>query len=254
MTESNATIEARLLVNALKPQYPLDVIWLARQILGKPVVLDKQDFPMNICAMILDKPEYTSVHICVNLNRPRTSQRFSIVHELAHPYLGHQGDISFIENEEDPLLHAEADAFSTEMLAPKHSILTLANKYHEPMVLIHQILRGFNVSLEMTCRRLLELEIYNGVFACFNENESYFTYITPGFEFKSEQINSIPKIKPGQLITQKETLRGVPVNYYIKRFETGNYLVALAEEKPAYFVEKRPPFIIREWPIRKIGG
>lgn|GEM_PF-4448196 len=252
MTESNAAIEARLLVNALKPRYPLDVIWFAKQILGKPVVLDEQDFPINICAMILDKPEYTSVHICVNLNRPHTSRRFGIVHELAHLYLGHQGDISFIENEEDPLLHAEADAFSTEMLTPKHSILTLAHRYHEPMVLIHQILRGFNVSLEMTCRRLLELKIYNGAFACFNENESFFSYNTPGFEFK-EQINSIPKIKRGRLLARKETLRGVPVNYYIKRFESGNYLLALAEEKPTFFVEKRPLFILSEWPGRKIG-
>lgn len=103
------------------------------------------------------------------------------------------------------------------MLTPKHSILTLANKYHEPMVLIHQILRGYDVSLEMTCRRLLELEIYNGAFACFSENESFFTYNTPGFEFKTEQINSIPKIKRGRLITRRETLRGVPVNCYIKR-------------------------------------
>ncbi len=244
MTESNATIEAKLLVNALRPKYPFNVIWLANQILDfKPVVLDEEDFPMDICAMILDKPEYTSVHVCVNSNRPLTSQRFGVVHELAHVYLCHQGDISFIENEEDPILHAEADAFSTEMLKPKHNILTLANKYHNPMVLIPKILRAYNVSLEMTCRRLLELEIYNGTFTCFNENDSFFTYSTLGFEINTQQISYIPKIDRGCLVTSKNTIQGVPVNCYIKRFKTGNFLVALVEEKPKLFIKKQPIFL-----------
>ncbi|SFH22210.1 Zn-dependent peptidase ImmA, M78 family [Desulfotomaculum arcticum] len=245
MTESNATIEARLLVNALKPKYPLEVTWLANQILDKPVILDEQDFPMNICAMILDKPIYTSVHICVNLNRPHTSRRFGVIHELAHLYLGHKGNISFIEEEEDPVLHTEADDFSTEMLTPKHSILMLAHRYHEPMVLIHKILRGYDVSLEMTCRRILELEIFNGTFTCFNENDTFFSYSTHGFELNTENINYIPKINKGCLITRKETIHGVPVNCYIKRFISGNFLIALVEESPKPFIEKRPIFILR---------
>lgn len=245
MTESTAVIEARLLVNALKPKYPLDVLWLANQILDKPVVLDQQYFPNNICAMILDKPEYTQVHIAVNLNRTYTSRRFGVVHELAHLYLGHQGDISFIDEEEDPVFHAEADEFSTEMLVPKHNLLTLAQKYNEPLALIHKILHGYNVSLEMTCRRLLELEIYNGTFSCFNENNTFFTYTTSGFELNTQQINHIPKIDRGCLVTSRETIKGVPVTFYIKRFVSGNFFAALVEEKPKPFVEKRPIYVLR---------
>jgi Zn-dependent peptidase ImmA (M78 family) len=232
LAESNATLKARLLVNALKPKYPLDIAWLASQILGKPIIIDEQDFPVNICAMIVDKPEYMSVHICVNSNRPVTSQRFSVAHELAHLYLGHQGDISFIEGEEDPLLHAEADDFAAEVLAPKNMILSLANKYYEPMDMIHQILRGYKVSLEMTCRRLIELEIYRGAFACFNESQPLFAYNTPGFKLNIEQINSLPKIERGCLISQNETINGIPIKCYIKRFKSGNLLMTWIEEKP----------------------
>lgn len=232
LTESNATIEARLLVNALKPKYPLDIAWLASQILGKPVVIDEHDFPINICAIILDKPEYTSIHIGVNRNRPRTSQRFGVVHELAHPYLGHHGNISFIEEEEDPVLHSEADDFATELLTPKHRMLPLACKYQKPMALIHQILRGYDVSLEMTCRRLLELEIFRGVFACFNESQPLFAYNTPGFKLRIEQFRSLPKIERGCLISRKETIEGIPVSCYIQRYKSGNFLVTWVEEKP----------------------
>lgn len=240
LTESNATIEARLLVNALRPRYPLDVVWLAGEILGKPVELDQEYFPDNICALILDKPEYPSVHICTNLNRPYTSRRFSIVHELAHIYLGHTGDISFIESEEDPVLHTEADGFATETLTPKHRILTLAHKYREPLAMIHQVLRGYDVSLEMTCRRLVELGIYNGTFSCCNENETFFTYNSPGFAINIETIDLIPKIKRGCLVTRKETIRGMPVNCYFKRFQSGNFLIVFIEQETVTsFTERR---------------
>ncbi len=230
MTESAATIEARLLVNAIKPKYPLDISWLASHVLGKPVIIDEQDFPISICAMIVDKPFYSSVHICVNSNRPLASQRFGIAHELAHIYLGHQGNISFIEEEEDPVLHSEADDFATEVLAPKHRVLSLACKYKDPMDMINQILRGYRVSLEMTCRRLLELEIYNGAFIFFNESQSLFTYNSPGFKV-NKQIHSLPKMERGCLISQKETIDGIPVKYYIRRFKSGNFLITWIEEK-----------------------
>ncbi|WP_165792104.1 ImmA/IrrE family metallo-endopeptidase [Desulfocucumis palustris] len=232
MTESNATIEARLLVNALKPKYPLDIAWLSSQVLGKPVIIDERDFPINVCAMILDKPVYTSVHICVNSNRPLTSRRFAVAHELAHIYLGHQGDISIIEEEEDPFLHTEADNFATEILAPKNRMLALAQKYREPMDLIHYILRGYKVSLEMACRRLVELEVYKGAFMCFSESQPLFAYNTPGVNLNIEKINSIPVIKRGCLICQKETIDGVPARCYIRRFKSGNFLIAWIEEKP----------------------
>lgn len=235
---SIATIKARLLVNALKPRYPLDVTWLASQILGKPVVIDEQDFPANICAMILDKPEYERVHIGVNRNRTCASQRFSIVHELGHIYLGHQGDISFIEDEEDPVLHAEADAFATEVLMPKYRILSLASKYLEPLPLIHQILLSHNVSLEATCRRLIELEIYRGAFVCFNESKPFFAYNTPGFNLDIERINSLPKLSRGGLISMQETVDGVPVICYFKRFKSGNFLATWIEDNPTALYQK----------------
>ena len=233
VTESIATIKARLLVNTLKPRYPLDIAWLASQILGKPVVIDERDFPMNICAIILDKPEYETIHIGVNRNRPRASQRFSIVHELAHHYLEHQGNISFIEEEEDPVLRAEADAFSVEMLMPKHRILSLASKYHEPFSLIHQILRSHNVSLEATCRRIIELEIYRGAFVCFNESKPFFAYNTPGFHLDIDRINSLPRLNRGGLVSMQETVQGVPVVCYFKRFISGNFLATWVEDNPA---------------------
>lgn len=238
MAESIATIKARLLVNALKPRYPLNIAWLASQILGKSVVIDEHDFPMNVCAIIIDRPEYETIHIGVNRNRTSASQRFGTAHELAHPYLGHQGDISFIEEEEDPVLHAEADAFATEVLTPKHRILSLAGKCQEPLPLIRQIQRGHNVSLEMSCRRLIELEIFCGAFVCFNKSQPLFAYNSTGFNLEIERINNLPKIQRGCLISLQETINGIPVTCYFQRFKSGNFLAVWVEDNPASLYRK----------------
>lgn len=232
MAESIASIKARLLVNALNPRYPLNVTWLASKILGKPVVIDEQDFPINICALIVNKPEYETVHIGVNRNRTRASQRFSIVHELAHPYLGHKGNISYIEEEEDPVLRTEADAFATEILMPKYRILSLAGKYQKPLPLLRQILLRHDVSLEAACRRLIELEIYRGAFICFNDSQPLFAYNTPGFNIGIEKIFTLPKIEKNSITSKQEIVNETPVTCYLQRFRSGKFLAVWVEENP----------------------
>lgn len=231
MSESNATIEARLLINSLKPQYPLDIAWLSSQILKKPAEIHKRNFPINICAVIYDKPEYETIYIGVNSNRPVASQRFSVVHELGHRYLDHKGDISYIEDEEDPVLHAEADDFAAESLTPKNRLFTLAEKYRKPMPLILHIQRSHNVSLEVSCRRLIDLGIYNGAFVCFDEKEIFFTYYTQGFNIEMDQIKSMPQIERGGLVEQRESMNGMPVAYYLQRFKTSGKLFAAVIEE-----------------------
>lgn len=241
LSESNATIEARLLVNSLKPKYPLDVVSLATQILKKPAEIHKRDFPVNICAVIYDKPEYETIYIGVNSNRPIASQRFSVVHELGHRYLDHKGDICYIEDEEDPVLHAEADDFAAEVLVPKSRISSLAKKYQEPMSLIRQILIGHNVSLEVACRRLIDLGTYNGAFVCFDESETFFTYNTSGFILEMNQIKSLPTIKRGCIISQRETINGLPVTCYLQRFKTSGKLLAAVIEEDSV-IDKKSSF------------
>ncbi|MBE3588134.1 MAG: ImmA/IrrE family metallo-endopeptidase [Thermoanaerobacteraceae bacterium] len=232
MAESIAALKARMLVNALNPSYPLDVVWLASKILGKPVIIDQRDFPSNICAMIVDRPDFTQAHIGVNRNRTRASQRFGIVHELAHPYLEHRGNISFIEDEEDPVFHAEADDFATEMLAPKYRIFSLADRYREPLTLVRQIMRHHDVSLQMACRRVIELGIYQGAFLCFSESQVFFAYNSQGFSIDIDQVKSLPRLEKGCLISRQELVCGTSVTSYLQRFKSGNFLAAWIEDNP----------------------
>ncbi len=226
-----AIIKARVLYYDIKPIYPLNVFWLANHITGKPIQVNKEDFPVNICAMILNEPDYDKTYIAVNKNRTTASQRFAIVHELAHVYLGHRGKISVIEDEEDPVLRAEADAFATELLAPKDRILSLACKYSEPFHLIYQIRKSHNVSLEMTCRRLLELEIFRGAFVCFNESGSLFNYKTEGFNIDLNRILNLPKIERGCSIIRRGTINGIPMTLHYQRFkQSGKYLAAWIDD------------------------
>jgi len=170
----------------------------------------------------------------VNRNRTRASQRFAAVHELAHPYLGHHGDISFVEEEEDPVLHTEADNFATEMLTPKDRIISLAYKHRDPIPLLYQIMRVHDVSLEMACRRMIELEIYRGAFVCFSELQPFFAYNSKGFSLEAEIIYDLPKIERGCLIAKHETIKGVAVTCYIQRFrQSGKFLAAWVEDSTA---------------------
>jgi hypothetical protein len=105
---------------------------------------------------------------------------------------------------------------------PKYRILSLTGKYRESLPLIYQILFSHDVSLEATYRRLIELEIYHGAFICFNESKPLFAYNTPGFNLNIERINSLPKLRRGNLMS----IHGIPVICYYKRFKSGNFLVS----------------------------
>lgn len=235
--DSIATIKARLLIKSLNPKYPLNISWFASQILGKPVKIIKvTDIDNEFCAAIRDKPDYEYVYILVNKNHSPQRQRFSIVHELAHVYLEHKGDLSFIEDREDPVLRKEADEFATESLMPNNRIIRLAECTQGPLQLVRNIKHYHDVSNEAACRRILELDIYRGAFALFEiPLNIFFLYKTQDFMLNTDLTRKIilketQEVNKGKLTQRDIIVDGERMIFSIYRFYTGRFLIAYVKD------------------------
>ncbi|MEW5952137.1 MAG: ImmA/IrrE family metallo-endopeptidase [Bacillota bacterium] len=242
MIESLAVIKAKLLVKSLVPQYPIDIQWLTDQVLHKPSIIHECDMDKGCSAVIVDKPHYAKIHIGVNNQHPKHKQRFGIVHEIAHIYCEHKGNISFIDEEEDPVLRREADSFATEVLMPTYYVLSLSPTNDNPLKLAWALYSRFKVSYEAACRRILELGIYQGLFAMFNRREYFCMHRSPGFSFNNEQLKKYldvmtPQMEHGEKWAQEVKMHGSSYILYIQRFNTGNYLAFLvaAERNRTHF-------------------
>ena len=236
MAESIAVIKARLLVKNLAPRYPINILWFANQVLHKPSIIHLRELNPNCNAVIIDKPCYDHIHIGVNINHPDNKQRFSIIHEIAHIYCEHKGNISFIDSEEDPVLRKEADGFATEILMPKYHILTLSSRINNPLNLAREIYNNFDVSYETACRRILELYIYRGAFFMFSDRKYFYKYATPGYSYDVNVLrkiffNTCPTMRCGEKWTQNISMFGESNTLFLQRLRSGTYLAFLIKEK-----------------------
>lgn len=238
MPDSIASIKARLLINRLNPRYPIDVEWFASQILNKPVTIHEVDLDNQCSAVIYDKTYYDYIHIGVNKNHPKRKQRFGCFHELAHIYLEHKGNISFIDGEEDPVLRKEADDFAAESLMPKHRILSLAANSKEPLWLVRQIFQLYTVSNEAASRRIFDLDIHRGAVMIFNHRRLFCNHKSNGFNYDIDVIDSILKyecsnLHCGKAIQKELHFYKTHIILHLYRFYSGNFLAFLIEAKDA---------------------
>lgn len=236
MAESIAIIKARLLVKNITPRYPIDIHWFANQVLHKPSIIHAREMNINCNAVIIDKPYYDHIHIGVNINHPKNKQRFSIAHEIAHIYCEHKGNISFIDSEEDPVLRKEADGFATEILMPKYHVLTLSTKSNNPLNLAKAIYSSFEVSYEAACRRIIELDIYQGAFFMFSSKKYFCKYATPNYSvdvniLRKHFSEMCPTMTCGEKWTRNISMLGEPNILFLQRFHSGTYLAFLVKEE-----------------------
>lgn len=237
MGESIGAFKARWLVENIRPIYPLNLIHFSRRPelgLDKPVSIVPCDkLPGEVNATLIRHPHLNDDFILYNSSNIIERIRFSIAHELAHLVLGHKG--YSIGDNEDQVMKKEADDFATELLLPYFKFMDIAciNKNLDPISLVMKLRdkRYFWTSLESTCRRVLELELFTGAFILYDHLRPYFAYNSIKFDpcdsFK-EDINSI-------LITIKSTLarRGTisttveGLYIFARRFLSGQILASI---------------------------
>ncbi|MCW5626699.1 MAG: ImmA/IrrE family metallo-endopeptidase, partial [Burkholderiales bacterium] len=98
---------------------------------------------------------------------PRSRQRFTIGHELGHFLLPWHRQSTFRCVAEDISGRArkdweiQANEFSAELLMPTELVKLMLRRFGEPeMAHISQLARDFETSIEMTARRVVELNEY----------------------------------------------------------------------------------------------
>jgi len=241
--ESAGTAKARELIGSLNLTYPLNVFRLLQFLnFDKQVLLfPANDLPNNVSAIIMCHPHLDHHFIAYNASHNIERIRFSIAHEIGHLVLEHKY-YSIGENEE-PAVKKEADDFATEILMPSSKFINSvkANLTLDPVSLVLKLRdkRHFWVSLEATCRRMIDLGLFEGAFILYNYYGRQFFYASENFEPCEETAESVNRL----LVDLKSSLRpntsilSEANNLFIsaRKFASGQILAAItADMKDRY--------------------
>lgn len=91
-------------------------------------------------------------HIVINKIRPYTRRRFSLGHEFGHYYLGHDSDVTRVDDQ-NRYEEVQANRFSASLLAPADMVLKLSKERRT----IHEMAEWFRISAISMAIRCLEL-------------------------------------------------------------------------------------------------
>lgn len=246
--DSIGALKARSLIEKIKPRYPLDLEWFSQQPelgLDKPVkILSCNKLPDEVTATLVPHPDLRYYYILHNPIYNDERIRFGIAHELAHLYLGHDG--YSIGDDEDPDIKAEADDFATEILMPRFQVRIAAAKLFKlnPLKLVHKLRskKYFWVSMEATCRRLLEIGIVKGAYILYDRQNLYFAYNYNGFKlgFPAKKVlldTYLNLEKKETSITTHSNPMGRIINFYAQKFSNGKVFGAFVYEEE-YDIQK----------------
>lgn len=197
--DSIGAIKARFLVENIRPKYPIDLEWFSQQPelgLDKPVKITPCDkLPREVIATLVPHPALQQHYILYNPAHIIERIRFGVGHELAHLYLGHEGQA--VGDDEDPVIKAEADDFSSELLMPYFHIRATASRllHLNPLDLVRKLRsrKVFFTSMEACCRRLLAVGVVKGAYFLYDYKQVYYVYKSEGFHFgqTGQTINQV---------------------------------------------------------------
>lgn len=237
LEKTAGVLKARWLINYINPNYPIDLF----RLLEKPEleidrsvsIIPCDNLPIDISATIVKHPQLNYCYIMFNTNHTIGRNRFSIAHEIGHLSLNHKG--YGIGENEDPLIKKEADDFASELLLPYSKFMNVAvmNYNLDPISLAMKLRdkRHFWASLEATCRRILDIELFTGVFILYDHFRRYFTYNSKDFEPCEDTVENINRI----LLELKSVLwsrtmfstKTAGLFVFAKRFMSGQILAAV---------------------------
>ena len=237
--DSIGAIKARFLVENIRPRYPIDLEWFSQQPelgLDKPVEIKPCDrLPKEVVATLVPHPVLRCDYIIYNPIHIKERIRFGIGHELAHLYLGHEG--YSVGEDEDPVIRAEADDFSSEVLMPYFHIRAAASKllHLNPLDLVRRLKskKMFFTSTEACCRRLLEVGIVKGAYLLYDHKQVYYVYKSDGFNFRQvgQTINQVLLgmyllLKPSDMDCLVFHNKNDTVYFHAKKYTSGKVFAA----------------------------
>ena len=237
MKKSAGVLKARWLIDYINPSYPIDFFRLLErpelEIDRSVSIIPCDNLPINISATIVKHPRLNDCYIMFNTNHTIGRNRFSIAHEIGHLSLNHKG--YGIGENEDSSIKKEADDFACELLLPYSKFMNVAvmNYNLDPISLAMKLRdkHHFWTSLEATCRRILDLGLFTGVFILYDHFRRYFTYNSNNFEPCEDMAENINRV----LVELKSALRSRAMfstktdNLFVfaRKFVSGQILAAI---------------------------
>jgi len=101
----------------------------------------------NTCGMMVRSND--GPYIAINANHPYTRRRFSTAHEIGHYYLGHESDITQL-NDQNRYKEVQANRFASSLLMPDE-LFYRAHKEHYSIKEMANWLRVSPISVAIRC-------------------------------------------------------------------------------------------------------